>query len=110
MDNIAFLRTKALSFPEVLEQPHFEKTALSVKKKIFVTYDETKNLATLKLTESDQDIFCLASKTSIYPVPNKWGKKGWTIFELAGVSEDLLGGALLTAYKTTAPKKLGEMI
>jgi hypothetical protein len=33
------LRKLAMSFPEVTEEPHFEKTSFRVKKKIFATYD-----------------------------------------------------------------------
>lgn len=39
MVSIDTLRKLALSFPEVTEEPHFEKTSFRVKKKIFATYD-----------------------------------------------------------------------
>jgi hypothetical protein len=98
----------ALSFPETNEEPHFEKTSFRVRKKIFATYDETKNRACLKLTEADQDIFSLAAPGIIYPVDNKWGKQGWTLVELAKVRKKLFSDTLISAYKAVAPPKLVE--
>lgn len=110
MVDIQILRRKAMTFPEATEQPHFEKTSFRVKNKIFATYDDVKKRATLKLSESEQDLFCLVQKQSIFPVPNKWGKQGWTIFELPSTSEEVLADALISAYKNVAPKKLAELI
>lgn len=96
----------ALSFPETSEQPHFEKTSFRVGKKIFATYDKANNRACIKLSESDQDLFSLRDKTIIYPVPNKWGKQGWTNVELKKVSSAMFKDALTAAYNEVAPKKL----
>jgi len=63
----------------------------------------------VKLSERDQDLFCLADPTIIYPVPNKWGKLGWTNIELQKVKRDVLIDALKTAYKHVAPRQLGDL-
>lgn len=42
MVSIEAFRKLALSFPEVTEEPHFEKTSFRVKGKIFATYDLVK--------------------------------------------------------------------
>ena len=98
MISIDDFRKMAIFFPEVTEQPHFERTSFRVKNKIFATLDAPKNLACLKLSETDQDIFSLAAKGAIYPVPNKWGKHGWTNVELEKVEEELVREALEKAY------------
>lgn len=103
------LRKLAMSFPEVTEEPHFEKTSFRVKKKIFATYDAINHRACIKLSEIDQDVFS-SDKSIIYPVDNKWGKQGWTLVELNTVHPDLFKDALTTAYREVAPKKLGELI
>ena len=108
MVDLVYFRQMALSFPETNEEPHFEKTSFRVRKKIFATYDETKNRACLKLTEADQDIFSLAAPGIIYPVDNKWSKQGWTLVELAKVRKKLFSDALISAYKAVAPPKLVE--
>ncbi len=110
MDQIKFLRKLALSFPETSEQPHFEKTSFRVGKKIFGSYDEKLNRACLKLSEIDQDVFSLVDKAVIYAVPNKWGKQGWTIFELDTFDDEILEDALTRAYCEVAPKKLAEQV
>ena len=98
MITVDTLRKLALSFPEVIEAPHFEKTSFRVNKKIFATYDNTKNQACIKLSEIDQDVFSSFDKSVIFPVDNKWGKLGWTIIDLNIVSDDVFTDALMTAY------------
>lgn len=105
-----FMRTVALSFPETSEEPHFKKSSFRVKKKIFATYDENEHKACLKLSAIDQNVFASADSTSIYPVGNKWGKEGWTIFELTKVNADLFIDALTTAYCGVAPKTQSQEI
>ncbi|MGV3632554.1 MAG: MmcQ/YjbR family DNA-binding protein [Bacteroidota bacterium] len=96
----------ALSFPETTEEPHFEKTSFRVRKKIFATLDPEKQIACLKFTEVDQGVFITLDPEAIYPVPNKWGKRGWTLIRLEKVQQDLFQEALRTAYCEAAPKKL----
>ncbi len=103
-------RTLALSFPEVTEEPHFEKTSFRIKKKIFATYDSKLKRACVKLSEIDQNVFSTADKAIIFPVDNKWGKQGWTIIEMTRVSKSLFTDALTTAYCEVAPAKLAELI
>ncbi len=96
----------ALAFPETEAHKHFENIAFKVAKKIFVTLNEKKNQACIKLSLVDQDVFSITAKSIIYPVPNKWGKQGWTIIELDKVTNELLIDALTTAFCTVAPKRL----
>jgi predicted DNA-binding protein (MmcQ/YjbR family) len=105
MISISTLSALALSFPEATEEAHFEKTSFRVKKKIFATYDAATHRACIKLSEIDQDVFSLAAKGSIFKVPNKWGKQGWTYIDLKSVDAALFVEALTTAYCEVAPKK-----
>ena len=110
MNQFDFLRAFALSLPEATEEPHFEKTSFRVKKKIFATYDKKNNMACLKFSEIDQDVFSTIDKAVIYPVPNKWGNQGWTLIELDKLDNEILQDALTTAYIGVAPKKLSCQI
>lgn len=101
-------RNLALSFPETMERPHFEKASFRAVKKIFATLDEKNNRACLKFNEVDQDVFSSYDHRIIYPVPNKWGKQGWTFVELSLVEAALLIDALTVAFCTVAPKRLAE--
>ncbi len=99
-------RTLALSFPGTTEQPHFENCSFRVGKKIFATLDEKNKKACLKFNEIDQDVFARIDKAIIYPVPNKWGKQGWTFIELARIKKTILMDALATAFCEVAPPQL----
>lgn len=105
MVSIETFRKLALSFENAAEEPHFEKTSFRVKKKIFATYDEKKNQAVLKFNEIDQSVFCASSEMIFYPIPNKWGKQGWTIVELSKVRPEMFADALLLSYQSVASKK-----
>lgn len=110
MVTIDMFRKITLSFPEVTEEPHFEKTSFRIKKKIFATYDGKNKLACIKLSEIDQNVFSAADNTIIFPVNNKWGKQGWTLIAMDKVNEDLFLDVLITAYCEVAPKKFGSLI
>lgn len=102
------LRALALSLPETSEAPHFEKTSFRVNKKIFATYDSKKDQACLKFSEIDQDVF--SKIQGISPVPNKWGKQGWTFIQLEKVNNEILMDALKQAYCEVAPKNLAQIV
>jgi len=103
-------RALALSFPEISESAHFEKISFRVGKKIVATLNEKENRACVKLNEIDQHVFASFDRTAIYPVPNKWGKQGWTFIELSKVNPDMLTDALTTAFREVAPKRLSKSL
>ncbi len=98
----------ALSFPGTVEKPHFDRIAFKViTKRIFATLHEESGSANIRLPVKDQEVFCGINK-SVYPVPNKWGTHGWTVFELKNIGYELALDALDTAYREvlkTRPKK-----
>ena len=102
-------RELALSFPGVIEAPHFDRIAFKVtNRRIFSTLHEASATANVKFSEVDQSVFCSYKKGAVYPVPNKWGLQGWTTFELKKVPPTLVRDALHTAYQEvfkTKPKK-----
>lgn len=101
-----FFRSYSLSLPETTEAPHFEKTSFRVRKKIFATYDLTTQFACMKLSEKDQDLFCLIDSELIFPVPNNWGKQGWTLAKIEHLDKEVIKDLLWASYNQVAPKKL----
>ena len=97
-----------LSFDEVTEQPHFEKTSFRVNKKIFATLDLKKNKATFKLSAIDQSIFCDFDPNNITAATGAWGKQGWTIFNIGVLADEMIIDALTLSYCNVAPKKNSE--
>ena len=95
-----------LSLPGTIQKPHFERIGFSVSgKKMFATYVAKNNTANIFLTPMEQSVFCKMDTQHIYPVPNKWGEKGATTFELDGVSMELLHEALISAYNEVTKGK-----
>jgi hypothetical protein len=105
MIDIESFRKLALSFPESVEAPHFEKASFRYKKKIFATLSTKDKRAVLKLSLEDQSVFCNYDEKTFYPVANKWGKQGWTIVELKLVRKDMCKDALAQAYGVVSGKK-----
>ena len=110
MVGIDTFRQFALSFLETKEVPHVKITSFKVANKVFATLNAAENRATIILSAVDQDVFCLFDKNVLYPVPNRWGKMGWTHINLKTVSEELCVEALKTAYCEIAPKRLSSLI
>lgn len=99
-------QTMALSFPESVELPHFEKKSYRVRNKIFATLDMTAKKAMVKLSLIEQSVFCSINPSVIYPVPGGWGKHGATYIELKLVTVSVLKDALKHAYANVAPATL----
>lgn len=95
----------ALSFPGTVQAPHFERIGFSVTgRRMFATYLAEDNTANIFLTPPEQKAFCKMDN-HVYPVPNKWGEKGATTFDLKHVSEELVAEALQSAYNAVKKKK-----
>lgn len=110
MVTIDTFRQMALALPEVTEHPHAGNRAFKVGSKIVVTLNSAENRVCLKLSELDQDLFSAFDRTVIYPVPNKWGKHGWTLVSLQKVEVETLHDALIAAYCHVAPKRLSSLV
>lgn len=99
-------RALALSFEDAIEKPHFEITSFCVGKKIFATLNAAENCATLRLPELQQDAIISLNGEAFYPVPNKWGARGWTHVNLKKVKKGILADALAVAYEGVVQKKI----
>ncbi len=96
----------ALSFPGTEQVPHFERKGFKVKgKRMFATCLPENNTANIFLTPAEQRLFCKMHTSGIYPVPNKWGEKGATTFELGKIPKEIILEALLSAYNEVVKPK-----
>ncbi len=92
------LAKMALAFPGTEQVPHFERVGFKVTgKRMFATYLGKDNTANIFLTPKEQTVFCQMDE-GIYPVPNKWGEKGATTFELNSLPQHIVSEGLLSAY------------
>jgi hypothetical protein len=92
------VRKIAASFENVMDSPHHHIISFKVKSKVFATLNLEENRACLKLNAVDQDVFSTIQKEIIYPVPNAWGKYGWTLVNLKKVRKSVFTDAITCAY------------
>jgi hypothetical protein len=108
MVSMDFALNFALGFDETVQAPHMEVISVKVKKKIFITLNEKMKRVCIKLSHIDQDVFCNVAPLAITPVPNAWGKQGWTLITLSKIRKDLFKDAVTCAYCNVAPQKLAD--
>jgi hypothetical protein len=100
----ADLRRIALSLEGTTEAPHFDRTAFKVAR-IYVTLAADGRTANFKFAPDEQELKCLVAADAFAPVPNAWGRQGWTTGTLAKLSTRELKDALETAWRHALPGK-----
>jgi len=114
---IDLFRRLALSLPEAVESSHMGHPDFRLNDRIFATLSaQREGKGTLKLTPEQQQSFIAEMPTIFAPVQGGWGRMGMTFVDLQQVEQDILQGALATAYnnvklkqekKTTRVKRAG---
>jgi hypothetical protein len=103
--NAADFRRIALSFAGAEEGSHFGAADFRVGGKIFATLaSESQGYGNLMFTPEHQKAFVEEQPEIFLPIPGGWGKSGATHIRLAAASEDMLRGALHTAWKLRIEK------
>ena len=96
------LRRIALSLEGTSEAPHFDRAAFKVKR-IYATLAADGKTANLKLDPDEQEFKCMLAPEVFAPVPNAWGKQGWTTVTLAKIKVAELKDVLETAWRHAVP-------
>jgi hypothetical protein len=109
----ADFRRIALSFEGAEEGSHMGSADFRVGGRIFATLASQKQgYGNIKLTPEQQADFVHESPEIFLPVAGGWGRTGMTHIRLAQASEDVLAGALHTAWKlrveSSAKKKTSK--
>ena len=103
--NIADFRRVALSLPGAEESSHMGQPDFRVDGRIFATLASAKHgYGNLMLTLEQQTAFVEEMPEVFLPIPGGWGRMGMTHIRLAEASEDVLYGALHTAWKLRVEK------
>jgi hypothetical protein len=98
------LRRMALELAGTTEVPHFDRAAFRVDR-IYVTLAADGKTANFKFTSDEQEFKCLLAPKAFTPVPNAWGKQGWTTATLSALGAPELKNALETAWAHAVGKK-----
>jgi len=98
--NARDFRRIALSFADTEEGSHMGAVDFRVGGRIFATLASIKQgYGNLLLDPAQQQTFVAELPDVFLPVPGGWGRNGATHIRLAAVTEDVLYGALHTAYQ-----------
>lgn len=91
------LRTLALALPGTVERPHMDRAAFAVDR-IFVTLGPDGQTANFRFTPDEQVFKCQLAPDVFVPIPNGWGRRGWTTALLHAASKRDLAAALQMAH------------
>ena len=98
--NAADFRRIALSLEGVEEVSHAGLPAFRVGGRRFASLaSQAQGYGNLTLTLEQQAAFVQEAPEIFLPIPGGWGKMGHTHIRLAAADEDILTGALRTAWK-----------
>ena len=90
----------ALSLEGAEEGSHMGAVDFRVGGRIFATLaSEAQGYGNLVLTLEQQEVFCEELPDVFVPIAGGWGRMGMTHIVLARASEDVLRGALQTAWR-----------
>jgi hypothetical protein len=98
-------RRIALSLEGAEESSHMGAPDFRVGGRIFATLaSEAQGYGNLMLTLEQQAAFVEELPEVFLPIPGGWGRMGMTHIRLAAASQDVLEGALRTAWKLRVEK------
>jgi hypothetical protein len=98
-------RRIALSLPGAEEGSHMGAADFRVGGRIFATLaSQDKGFGNLMLTPEQQAAFVEEAPDVFVPIAGGWGRMGSTHIRLAAANEDVLAGALHTAWKLRTEK------
>jgi hypothetical protein len=98
------LRRIALSLEGTVEAPHFDRAAFRVRR-IYVTLAADGRSANFYFTPEEQEFKCMLAPEAFTPIPNAWGRNGWTSADLSRLDEPELRAALEMAWAHGAEKR-----
>jgi len=102
---VADFRRIALSFEGAEESSHMGQPDFRVGGRIFATLASAKlGYGNLMITPEQQAAFVEELPDVFLPIHGGWGRMGMTHIRLAAASEDVLTGALHTAWKLRVEK------
>lgn len=100
-------RRIALSLEGAEESSHMGAPDFRVGRRIFATLaSQAQGYGNLMLNLEQQAAFVGELPEVFLPIPGGWGRMGMTHIRLAAASEDVLEGALRTAWKLRVEKNM----
>jgi hypothetical protein len=98
------LRRLALALDGTVEYPHFDRRAFKAVR-TYVTLAADGKTANFKFAPDEQELKCVVAPDAFAPIPNGWGRQGWTVGTLSHLSTAELRAALAMAHAHGTEKK-----
>ena len=101
-------RKLTLRLPEVVEQQHQGHPDFRIGNKVFATLGWPDSAwGMVRLPVDEQKKYTAAQPSVFEPATGAWGRRGSTKIRLAAADPNAVEQALLTAWRHSAPKRLG---
>jgi hypothetical protein len=100
------VRALALSLPEAVEEPHFDRASFRVRGKIFATLPPGGELVVLRLPELVKESLRQSDPQAYVPLPGAWEKGRSTQLAIARMDAEKLIELVRLAWRGVAPKRL----
>ena len=98
-------RRLALSLPDAAEGSHMGAADFRVGGRIFATLaSQAQGYGNLMLTPEQQAAFVAEAPDIFVPIAGGWGRNGATHIRLAAATEEIMAGALHTAWRLRTEK------
>ena len=92
------VRKLALALEGTTEHPHFDRAAFKAKR-IYATLAADGKSLNLKLTPEEQEFKTMMAANVFSPIPNAWGRQGWTQADLKAIGKAELAAVLTMAWE-----------
>ena len=109
MAEAADLKRIALSLPDTVAYPHFDRTAFKAAR-TFVTLAADGLSANFKFAPDEQELKCLVAPEIFTPVEGGWGRMGFTRGTLAAMTLADLQAALSMAHAHAVKKPRAKRV
>jgi hypothetical protein len=104
------IRILALSLPEVVELPHFDRASFRVAGKIFATLPPGGELVVLRLPVLVKESVLQSDPGAHVPLPGAWERGGSTQLAIGRIDSEKLADLVRLAWRETAPKRLKGLV
>lgn len=101
-------RNLALQLTGAMESAHCGHPDFRVGNKVFASLGADESTAALKLTPEQQQQYIRQQPQVFTPCAGQWGVRGYTQITLKPARTAVVKGALLLAWRNTAPKSVLE--
>jgi hypothetical protein len=100
------VRALALSLPEAVEEPHFDRPSFRLRGKIFATLPPGREMVVLRLPDFVKESLSQSDPDAYVALPGGRDRGGWTQLAIGRMDAEKLADLVRLAWRGVAPKRL----